>query len=653
MNSIYDEVEKQGIAEEMQSLANGGDISSLEDKLEDWAEQITSTDEDVYTRKRIIRQEELTYIPASLQYIVEDESETFAQVDGKYKDTVSFTVGEELLASYPASDLAGKNILLSYRPATSSDEEILNAYGSVFNAPAHSVYMKPVLLVDGEVVSEGEEIYATTLGTKQDFRMVLHSGNSDTTVDNDVTTGSMYAVTLDNQNISPSELQNIYDETAALKDSVSEDNVYSEEYLGKLLSLAGKLYFAQVDITDIMAAEIYDVSSVRSLSEGITGYEVKTSSTYGLVTKLSYGSLYIDVDTDSHSVVSLNGEEDTPREYMMSTGMIGSLYESTVWEEITGEESVSTISILAKASEEDIDILLISGANLDTEIEKLNTDEATKQEVINAVNSGKVVTIPAKNITMGDWHGTGYIVTNPETGAGAYMISGGLNGGALTVVLTVAVLCACFASVTATAMLVWAAIQFFAAVITPFILVAGPILLALITFIIIDMNRNMLTDYMDYLFTGNLDSADRAAAMARKLGFISLSEVYAAGKLTSLAQTMYAEYARIATNNPSSFEVVLGKYDSGGVSYVKVAEERGATYFQLDNWSEVQFIIGKENMWNINEQFLEQQLAQGKTFILSHNPLFADGYYLQEIEFLKAHGYHFIEYGELWKAIIG
>ncbi len=31
---------------------------------------------------------------------------------------------------------------------------------------------------------------------------------------------------------------------------------------------------------------------------------------------------------------------------------------------------------------------------------------------------------------MGDWSGTGYIVTNPETGAGAYMISGGLNGGA-------------------------------------------------------------------------------------------------------------------------------------------------------------------------------------------------------------------------------
>ena len=97
-------------------------------------------------------------------------------------------------------------------------------------------------------------------------------------------------------------------------------------------------------------------------------------------------------------MVSLNGEEDVAREYMSSTGMTSSLYESTVWEELTGYESVSTISVLAKAQEENIDILLISSINLDTEIEKLNTDEATRQSVINAVNRGMVVTIPAEEI---------------------------------------------------------------------------------------------------------------------------------------------------------------------------------------------------------------------------------------------------------------
>lgn len=89
---------------------------------------------------------------------------------------------------------------------------------------------------------------------------------------------------------------------------MAEDNVYSEEYVGKLLSLAGKLYFAQVDIADTLAADMYDVAVTRSLSEGITGYGVRTSSLYGRITSLSEGNLYIDVDNDSHGVVRLNGE---------------------------------------------------------------------------------------------------------------------------------------------------------------------------------------------------------------------------------------------------------------------------------------------------------------------------------------------------------
>lgn len=32
-------------------------------------------------------------------------------------------------------------------------------------------------------------------------------------------------------------------------------------------------------------------------------------------------------------------------------------------------------------------------------------------------------------MTIGSWSGTGYMVIDPETGAGAYMISGGLCGG--------------------------------------------------------------------------------------------------------------------------------------------------------------------------------------------------------------------------------
>ncbi len=438
VENIYEALE-EGFHEKIERLAESGDATQVEALLDNWEEKLSSMDTSgMYARKRIIRQKEESYLPLSLQYEVESEAKTFAQVENSAKDRVSFEVNGDILAGFSAGELQGKNILLSFRPASSTDQEIYDRYSSIFDIPAYAVYMKPVLLVDNEVVAEGEEYLESTLGTRGSFTINLSSGGKNTSVTNDVTTGSMYAVTLDSQSITAEELQSVYGEAASLKDSMTEKNVYSEEYLGKMLAFAGKLYFAQVDIAYMAAADSYGVLAARSLSEGITGYEVRTNTLYGRVTSLSEGSLYIDVDTDSHSVVSLNGEEDVSKEYMFSTGVVGSLYESTVWEELTGSESVSTISILNTAKEEGIDILLISSANLDTEIKKLNTDAATKQTVINAANSGKVVTIPAENVGMGNWHGTGYIVTNPDTGAGAYMISGGLNGGSTTDDVTLA-----------------------------------------------------------------------------------------------------------------------------------------------------------------------------------------------------------------------
>ena len=96
------------------------------------------------------------------------------------------------------------------------------------------------------------------------------------------------------------------------------------------MTLAGRLYFAQVDMADIMTVEAYGVAAVRALSEGITGYEVRCDKLYGQVSGLSEGSLYIDVDTDSHSVISLTGDENVSREYMLSTGMITSII--CLWE---------------------------------------------------------------------------------------------------------------------------------------------------------------------------------------------------------------------------------------------------------------------------------------------------------------------------------
>jgi hypothetical protein len=62
---------------------------------------------------------------------------------------------------------------------------------------------------------------------------------------------------------------------------------------------------------------------------------------------------------------------------------------------------------------------------------RLHIDDAIRTEIQNALNAGRTVTVHEAPIAVSGWAGTGYIIDDPATGAGAYKISGGANGGAL------------------------------------------------------------------------------------------------------------------------------------------------------------------------------------------------------------------------------
>ncbi len=201
--------------------------------------------------------------------------------------------------------------------------------------------------------------------------------------------------------------------------------------MGRYLAFAGKLYFAQLDILDIMASDSYDVAITRNISEAMTGYAVEREYLYGTVSGIDFGGMYIDVDADSHSVISLTGDKEAEKEYVFATGIMGSTYESGIWEELTGEPAVSTISILEEAKEQGIETLIIHEGNLEEALALLNTTADVASEVRSSVNSGHTVIIPEKDVTMGSWSGTGYIILDRNSGSGIYRISGGLNGGCM------------------------------------------------------------------------------------------------------------------------------------------------------------------------------------------------------------------------------
>jgi len=94
------------------------------------------------------------------------------------------------------------------------------------------------------------------------------------------------------------------------------------------------------------------------------------------------------------------------------------------------------------------------------------------------------------------------------------------------------------------------------------------------------------------------------------------------------------------THNKKSKIVVLGKFEGGTGSFHMIAKKKKATYFHMKQkkWAKLYSKHGQEFMWDINQSFLKQQMAIGKTFKASHSISNANKTFLKEIEFLASRG---------------
>ncbi|MGN0160024.1 MAG: transglutaminase family protein, partial [Lachnospiraceae bacterium] len=358
---------------------------------------------ELYVVKRKIKQENLCYLPLSLPYETVGETNRSTEYSGA-TDCIIFTLGAGSSIRLSSPELYNKRLTLVYEECDGM--------------------VRPELMLEGKMIAAGSLMEK---GENHIFTMTVQSGKRKNVIENTLRAGSMYAIITDMQSITSKELEKARMELLGRSASVSEKNIYTEEYLGVLLDYAGKMYFAQVDIADRMIAEEMNVTQVRSLSVGMVGYSVTTELENGVITGISEGTLVTDIDLDFHMAVSDTGNAEDVKKYMLASGMMSSAYEGAIWEQITGIPSVSTVSILNEAKECGIPVLCITGENLEDALSGLSVEADVLREIRQEAASGKMVIIPKENITIGDWNGTGYIVLEPEHYTGRYMICGGIR----------------------------------------------------------------------------------------------------------------------------------------------------------------------------------------------------------------------------------
>jgi hypothetical protein len=141
------------------------------------------------------------------------------------------------------------------------------------------------------------------------------------------------------------------------------------------------------------------------------------------------GGISIDVDRNILTVFPLDGNQARKKDFMIVTGLGSSDWESRVLQILTGTPAVSATILLKAAKSQGIEIYNVDRDNIDAIIPLLEVASEVKQDINNAVNAGKKVIVPKTNIFYNGFNGVGYIIIDPITGGGAYMIAGGLAGG--------------------------------------------------------------------------------------------------------------------------------------------------------------------------------------------------------------------------------
>jgi transglutaminase-like putative cysteine protease len=385
-----------------------------------------------------------------LPYSVIVGAASFAMIPEALRHTISFQIGPASSSlSYVTSlpEVAGKRITLGYTSATAADEAVLASFlppaargpivvGDIPSSiPAYLVQVRPELRIQGQVAMTGA---AVGLGATEQFRMVVNRPQlGPDAVDNSIVAGSYRAIVLSLDGL-PDVATSLAQAEAALA-AVRGGNLTGltkDDILGQFLHGVGLHYWSQLALANKIATKVHGVATSRVPSLGAFAYDLTATEIFDVPVRVRSGLLTTDIDLDVQVVVARNGDPVAARTYLGVTGLVASRLEASIYDQtinpVPSGAGVSAAHFLEFANEQGIPTYTVSQDNLQTVLPRLQIADPVKVDILTAIAAGKIVTVPEREMVKDEFRGIGYVILDPATGAGAYLISGGLAGGGFT-----------------------------------------------------------------------------------------------------------------------------------------------------------------------------------------------------------------------------
>jgi len=462
--ALVDELTASATVNEEQGWAQNLSTETIEQTLDSYQQQLTDFIEaqnpDATVAEVLGLQEIEVLAPrplaAGLPYDHIVTTQEFSEVPNNLRHRFKYEIGTTynplISINEPTVILAGKKLALSFVPATADDAAIIESYlpepdpvtGEIKledlprSLPGYQINLKAEFTIDNEVVATAA---AGTMGSELHEQLGFYDPRYGWSLStNKPVAGEFQAIGLDLQGTNPeyaARLQAEMDATRAKLESGDDSqlaDITKHQLVGDLLETTIFSYFALNNIQDDVAAQQVGIVNYRAPSYGKFSTSLSTSYFYGTPRNVSTAGMVMDVDRVFNINVDKNNDKQNRLNYSQLIGGRYSVMENLLPEQMfstedSPAEGISAVKAIALASSQGQKIWNITQANLSTALSEINLSSVVEQEIRNSVNTGKVVTTHEQPLNVNGWVGAGYIILDPDTGAGAYKIAGGNNGG--------------------------------------------------------------------------------------------------------------------------------------------------------------------------------------------------------------------------------
>ena len=390
------------------------------------ANRPTTTAEDLLGKRSIIR-EDRAILPATLRFPTPIISLRTAELPaalrwtidvGYYGSEVDLQLGSptvQTALSLPRLNV--KRLGVKPIPATQTDADALSALAaqSATQLNPYAINVKPQLQLDGAQIIEAP---AQRMGDTVYWSLTINGpGQSPIRADYKLNTGDEVVFGVNAIGIDTKQHQSRH----ALVNTVSASNNLQQVALA---------FWAQHDIYDEVLAATVGMATLRLPSAGAFATRLNVGYSFGIPRIGYYQGRSMDVKQNVRAYAG--GTSEQTIKVAVESGIHGSYLEGFTFDMLFNHErgtGLSAAGILQTLQAQGAKIYKIDAGNIATTLPSIQASADVKADISNAVGAGQYAVIAEREIAQGGWKGAGYYLIDPNTGAGAYRLSGGFAGG--------------------------------------------------------------------------------------------------------------------------------------------------------------------------------------------------------------------------------